>query len=65
MTQAQKDAAALADHGVTAAQSAVETTSSSSELSPGLPPHPGDEYQRWLRDPPLKDDSHEKLFHAF
>ena len=42
MTQAQKEAAALADHGVTADQSAVETTTSSAA--------PGDEYQRMLRD---------------
>lgn len=48
MTQAQKDAAALADHGVTAAQSAVETTSSS-QTSPASAA-PGDEYQRMLRD---------------
>ena len=42
MTQAQKDAAALADHGVTAAQSSAQPTTSSAA--------PGDEYQRMLRD---------------
>lgn len=38
MTQAQKEAAALADHGITAAQSAVETTAPPSRrLLPPLP----------------------------
>ena len=48
MTQAQKDAAALADHGVTAAQSAVETTGSAQPTTSSAAP--GDEYQRMLRD---------------
>ena len=48
MTQAQKEAAALADHGVTAAQSAVETTGSAQPTTSSAAP--GDEYQRMLRD---------------
>ena len=48
MTQAQKDAAALADHGVTAAQSAVETTGPAQPTTSSAAP--GDEYQRMLRD---------------
>lgn len=48
MTQAQKDAAALADHGVTATQSAVETTGSAQPTTSSAAP--GDEYQRMLRD---------------
>ena len=48
MTQAQKEAAALADHGVTADQSAVETTGSAQPTTSSAAP--GDEYQRMLRD---------------
>lgn len=48
MTQAQKEAAALADHGVTAAQSAVETTGYAQPTTSSAAP--GDEYQRMLRD---------------
>ena len=44
MTQAQKEA----DHGVTAAQSAVETTGSAQPTTSSAAP--GDEYQRMLRD---------------
>ena len=48
MTQAQKDAAALADHGVTVAQSAVEGMGSAQTSSAA----PGNEYQRMLRERP-------------
>ena len=47
-TAATRYLSALADHGVTAAQSAVETTGSAQPTTSSAAP--GDEYQRMLRD---------------